>query len=84
MPKMNNFKVNDKTADPCIQSPPVFRLAMRGYKMKPDLWIRPEDSIVIEVKAAEISPSNSYAVNYTLRFPRVVRVREDKNWSVSL
>ena len=81
---MKHFQVNSKTLDPCIQSPPVFRLAMPGYKEKPDLWIRPEDSIVIEVKAAEISPSKCYAVNYTLRFPRVVRVRKDKNWSVSL
>lgn len=37
-------------------------------------------SIVVEIKAAEIiSNSTSYASEYTLRFPRFLRIREDKN-----
>ncbi|KAF9161087.1 DNA ligase (ATP) [Mortierella sp. AD010] len=49
-------------------------------KMRPDVIIDPEKSIVVEVKAAEIVPnSDSYAAEYTLRFPRFMRIREDKD-----
>ncbi|KAF9108305.1 DNA ligase (ATP) [Mortierella sp. AM989] len=49
-------------------------------KMRPDVIIDPEKSIVVEVKASEIVPnSDSYAAEYTLRFPRFLHVREDKD-----
>ncbi|KAI8596789.1 ATP dependent DNA ligase domain-containing protein [Dissophora ornata] len=49
-------------------------------KMRPDVIIDPEKSIVVEVKAAEIiSNSESYAAEYTLRFPRFLHIREDKD-----
>ncbi|KAI8362261.1 ATP dependent DNA ligase domain-containing protein [Mortierella sp. GBAus27b] len=49
-------------------------------KMRPDVIIDPENSIVVEVKAAEIVPnSDSYAAEYTLRFPRFLHIREDKD-----
>ncbi|KAG0027419.1 DNA ligase (ATP) [Podila clonocystis] len=49
-------------------------------KMRPDVIIDPANSIVVEIKAAEIiSNSTSYASEYTLRFPRFLRIREDKN-----
>ncbi|CCX15517.1 Similar to DNA ligase 4; acc. no. Q4WVG8 [Pyronema omphalodes CBS 100304] len=51
---------------------------------KPNVWIHPEKSFVIEVKAAEVVESGQYRVPYTLRFPRFRRVREDKNWETSL
>jgi len=39
-------------------------------------------SIVVEVKAAEIIPNtDSYASEYTLRFPRFLHIREDKDWT---
>ncbi|KAG0364633.1 DNA ligase (ATP) [Gamsiella multidivaricata] len=51
-------------------------------KMRPDVIIDPEKSIVVEVKAAEIvSNTDSYAAEYTLRFPRFLHVREDKDWT---
>ncbi|KAK3814282.1 MAG: ATP dependent DNA ligase domain-containing protein [Benniella sp.] len=51
-------------------------------KMRPDVIIDPEKSIVVEVKAAEIVPnSDSYASEYTLRFPRFMHIREDKDWT---
>ncbi|KAI9242594.1 MAG: ATP dependent DNA ligase domain-containing protein [Podila humilis] len=49
-------------------------------KMRPDVIIDPANSIVVEIKAAEIiSNSTSYASEYTLRFPRFLRIREDKD-----
>ncbi|KAG0327920.1 DNA ligase (ATP) [Dissophora globulifera] len=49
-------------------------------KMRPDVIIDPEKSIVVEVKASEIVPnSDSYAADYTLRFPRFLHIREDKD-----
>ncbi|KAF8982790.1 DNA ligase (ATP) [Entomortierella lignicola] len=51
-------------------------------KMRPDVIIDPEKSIVVEVKASEIVPnSDSYASEYTLRFPRFLHIREDKDES---
>ncbi|CAH0693354.1 unnamed protein product [Chilo suppressalis] len=47
-------------------------------KEKPDFWILPEQSTVLQVRATELIRSVSYGTQYTLRFPRVVRVRDDK------
>ncbi|KAF9584012.1 DNA ligase (ATP) [Lunasporangiospora selenospora] len=54
-------------------------------KMRPDVIIDPEKSIVVEIKAAEIiANSTSYAAEYTLRFPRFMRIRDDKDASSCL
>eukprot|EP00916_Digyalum_oweni_P009279 GHVL01015670.1.p1 GENE.GHVL01015670.1~~GHVL01015670.1.p1 ORF type:complete len:742 (-),score=161.60 GHVL01015670.1:259-2484(-) len=59
---------------------------MEGWNPKsgerPDIVIPDISSgFVMEVKAAEIVPSNTFAAGYTLRFPRAVRaIRSDKNW----
>lgn len=50
------------------------------YLERPDVWIRPSRSIVIEVKAASADPTTSFMVGQTLRFPRYVRTRHDKTW----
>ncbi|XP_047525298.1 DNA ligase 4 isoform X3 [Pieris napi] len=47
-------------------------------KDKPDLWIMPEVSIVLEVRATELVRSSSSGTEYTLRFPRVMKIRGDK------
>ena len=41
----------------------------------------PSNSIILEVKAAEIVTSETFPSKITLRFPRVVKTRFDKNWS---
>lgn len=50
------------------------------YHERPDVWIRPSDSIVIEVKAATAEPTTSFKVGQTLRFPRFRNFRLDKKW----
>ncbi|KAJ8351482.1 hypothetical protein SKAU_G00229580 [Synaphobranchus kaupii] len=47
---------------------------------KPEVYIDPCDSVIIQVKAAEIVDSDMYKTNCSLRFPRIERTREDKEW----
>ncbi|XP_046978347.1 DNA ligase 4 isoform X2 [Vanessa cardui] len=47
-------------------------------KETPDFWLLPEHSIVFQVRATELIRSSCYGAPYTLRFPRVMRVRTDK------
>ncbi|KAI8578405.1 hypothetical protein K450DRAFT_247763 [Umbelopsis ramanniana AG] len=46
----------------------------------PDMIIDYHNSIVVEVKAAEICYANTYGSGYSLRFPRFARFRPDKSW----
>ena len=52
---------------------------------KPDVYLdNPSVSIILEVKAAEIVPSETFPAKVTLRFPRVVKTRFDKSWNDAL
>lgn len=44
--------------------------------MEPDVFFRP--GIVVEVLGAEITKSPTHSSGYALRFPRLLRIREDK------
>lgn len=43
----------------------------------PDVWVLPE--VVVEIAADEITQSPIHSSGYALRFPRLVRFREDKS-----
>ncbi|XP_055965459.1 DNA ligase 4 [Sorex fumeus] len=47
---------------------------------KPEVYIEPCNSVIVQIKAAEIVPSDMYKTGCTLRFPRIERIREDKEW----
>ncbi|CAF1107169.1 unnamed protein product [Rotaria magnacalcarata] len=47
---------------------------------KPDVWIEPSDSCIVQVKATEFMASDKYKCGFTLRFPRLEKFREDKAW----
>ncbi|KAL2221804.1 putative DNA ligase [Thermoascus aurantiacus ATCC 26904] len=51
---------------------------------RPDMWIKPEDSVVICVKAASVSVSDQFRIGLTLRFPRFKKLRMDKDWKSAL
>lgn len=51
---------------------------------RPDCWIRPDDSVVLEVKAASVTGTDQFRVHYTLRFPRFRKIRTDKDWTSAL
>lgn len=55
-----------------------------GQKERPDEWIRPDESVVICVKAAAVSVSEEFRIGLTLRFPRFKRLRMDKDWKSAL
>ena len=57
-----------------------------GDKMheRPDMWIKPEDSVVVEVKAASVAGTDQFRTQKTLRFPRFKRLRHDKSWREAL
>ncbi|MBP7700939.1 ATP-dependent DNA ligase [Candidatus Woesebacteria bacterium] len=45
----------------------------------PDIWVKPE--LVVEIAADEITKSPSHTAGVALRFPRLVKFRDDKNWT---
>ncbi|KAK8219913.1 DNA ligase (ATP) [Zalaria obscura] len=51
---------------------------------RPDCWIKPDDSVVISVKAASVYPSEDFKMDVTLRFPRFKKLRTDKDWTQAL
>ncbi|CAG0887525.1 unnamed protein product [Cyprideis torosa] len=59
-------------------------------KEKPDLWINPRLSKIVEVKATELVASDAYMTGWTLRFPRLVThrgggaERTDKTWDTCM
>ncbi|XP_008853418.1 DNA ligase 4 [Nannospalax galili] len=47
---------------------------------KPEVYIEPCNSVIVQVKAAEVVPSEMYKTGSTLRFPRIEKIRDDKEW----
>ncbi|KIM44920.1 hypothetical protein M413DRAFT_442894 [Hebeloma cylindrosporum] len=58
--------------------PPEFlQTSNRGQDDKGDVYLNPEDSFILKVKAAEITPSDQYHMRFTMRFPRALSIRDD-------
>lgn len=55
----------------------------RQYE-RPDQWIRPRDSVVLECKAASVESTCKFRFALTLRFPRFKQLRIDKRWDQAL
>jgi DNA ligase-4 len=51
---------------------------------RPDVWIKPCDSVVIAVKAASVGGSDQFRMGITLRFPRFKQLRPEKDWKSAL
>ena len=70
------------------KNPPSDIVALGGPENlqveRPDCWIRPDESVVVEVKAAQVAPSDDFKLGLTLRFPRFKRLRSDKDWKSAL
>uniref|UniRef100_A0A8C5LLV9 DNA ligase n=1 Tax=Leptobrachium leishanense TaxID=445787 RepID=A0A8C5LLV9_9ANUR len=47
---------------------------------KPEAYILPNNSVIVQIKAAEIVASDMYKTGCTLRFPRIEKIRDDKAW----
>ena len=58
----------------------VLILDMLFCSLYPDLWIDPLDSrIILTLNAGELVVTDAYSAGLTLRFPRITRIRDDKN-----
>ncbi|KAF9005938.1 DNA ligase 4 [Cyathus striatus] len=65
-----------KVWDP--KHPPEFlQTAKRSHDDKGDVYLEPEDSFILKVKAAEVTPSDQYHIGFTMRFPRALSIRDD-------
>jgi DNA ligase-4 len=52
-----------------------------GPGERPDYFIKdPSKSVILELKAAEIVPSEKFPSGFTLRFPKTYKIRYDKSW----
>ncbi|KAF9820585.1 hypothetical protein IEO21_01288 [Rhodonia placenta] len=69
-----------KTWDP--KNPPSFlQVAKKGSEDKGDVYLEPQDSFLLKIKAAEITNSDLYHMGVTMRFPRAIQIREDLDTS---
>lgn len=69
------------------KKPPTSFIELAGGSAqyeRPDMWIKPDESVVLSVKAASVSVSDQFRVGLTLRFPRFKRLRMDKDWKSAL
>ena len=67
--------------------PPYEYIALGGDQLqfeRPDEWILPSDSVVVEVKAASIAVTDQFKMGLTLRFPRFKKLRSDRTWETAL
>ncbi|KAI9820978.1 MAG: DNA ligase (ATP) [Thelocarpon impressellum] len=74
-----------KTWDP--KRPPTDMVALAGGDLqheRPDVWIRPDESVVVSAKAAEVVSTDKFQVGLTLRFPRFKKLRTDRDWTSAL
>lgn len=55
-------------------------MSVNLQKHPPDAWIHPKNSMILQLRATELTRCSVHPAGYTLRFPRVVRVRDDKPW----
>ncbi|XP_034671871.1 DNA ligase 4 [Drosophila subobscura] len=69
---------HDATKEP----PPLWYHYMASEKIGcPDLWIEPQKSIILQVKAADLTPNSAFYTRKALHFPRIELKRDDKPWN---
>ncbi|KAI0366989.1 DNA ligase 4 [Pilatotrama ljubarskyi] len=70
--------IRSKPWKPWGREPPSFlQVARKGNDDKGDVYLEPQDSFILKVKAAEITSSENYHLGFTMRFPRALQIRED-------
>ena len=81
-------RTEGKWKDWDFKNPPSI-IELGGYRgnrqyERPDQWILPSESVVLECKAASVESSDKFRIGHTLRFPRFKRLRVDKRWDQAL
>ncbi|KAM5533834.1 hypothetical protein V8D89_012497 [Ganoderma adspersum] len=57
--------------------PEWLQVSRKGHEDKGDVYLEPEDSFIIKIKAAEVVSSDLYSLGFTMRFPRALSIRDD-------
>lgn len=52
---------------------------MEWGKSLPDVWIEPENSVILQVNASRMVITDTFATTHELRSPILVAIRDDKN-----
>lgn len=52
-------------------------------RSSPDVFLAPDQSIVLQVRSSELAPTSDFYTDYTFRFPRIAAIRNDKFWDES-
>ncbi|OJT11573.1 DNA ligase 4, partial [Trametes pubescens] len=58
-------------------APSFLQVSRKGHDDKGDVYLEPQDSFIVKVKAAEITSSEMYHLGFTMRFPRALQIRDD-------
>ena len=65
--------------------PSLFGKWVPSMSDRPNVYITDvSKSVILEIRAGELIVSDQYPTMYTLRFPRVLKIRYDKNWNEGL
>lgn len=75
-PHWQKTKIN-KIGRKMVSESPSF---LEWNNSPPDVWIDPKNSMILEVKGTELFKTYIYRTKYTLRFPRITKIRSDKLW----
>jgi len=67
-----------KLSDQLISKERPLQYQSVDKSLLPDVWLEP--GIVVEVAADELTHSPTHQAGWALRFPRLVKIRRDKNW----
>ncbi|XP_012162319.1 DNA ligase 4 [Ceratitis capitata] len=70
----------------CKQEPPPQWYHYKSSRAdgRPDVWIEPNKSVILQIKATDLTPNASFFLPKSLHFPRVEMWRNDKAWNECL
>lgn len=80
-------KTDGKWHDWDKKNPPTKYIELGGGQRQfecPDVWIRPDESVVVSVKGASIHTTPQFRTGSTLRFPRFKAIRNDKDFKTAM
>jgi DNA ligase-1 len=76
---MSDEQIKDlKQRGDALQVPEMPAMYQVSKALVPDVWLRPE--LVVEIAADEVTRSPQHTAGVALRFPRLIKLRDDKNW----
>ncbi|XP_018798051.1 PREDICTED: DNA ligase 4 [Bactrocera latifrons] len=66
----------------CKREPPPswYHYKQSSADGRPDVWIEPNNSVILQIRATDLAPSSAFALSKSLHFPRVEMWRNDKLW----